>query len=248
MFALFGWLFLSLVNLVLYLSCDPPGKPKDEMEEKEFPRPGWLPKSTVNWGIAGQTGGGKSGLNNGLRGLNRSHPLASEEGASETTMKPTAYPFPQLEQCKIWDLPGGGTADHPAATYIRDKGLRYFHGVMVVVKDGRVTEFDAMLVKDLEKFKVPFYVVQNRFQQVCDSEEVDVKNAELVQQLVTKVKKQVAIGFEKFAVEIKPDRIFMVRSWDATAYEVRSQEQSAAAFSKKTAKGVSPIWLERSHP
>ena len=39
-----------------------------------------------------------------------------------------------------------------------------------------------------------------------------------------------------------------MRSWDAAAYEVRSQSASADGLFQESRQGVAPVWLERSHP
>lgn len=145
-------------------------------DREGFPRPDFLPMG-VNWALVGASGVGKSALQNGLRGLKKNDPGAATEGITECTMEPQDFPFPGVPNVRLWDLPGYGTDKHRMQDYIRDKGLRYFNGVILVIRDGRPTEFDIQLMECLENVSVPFYIVQNRFQQTLESEDVDVEDS-----------------------------------------------------------------------
>lgn len=95
--------------------------------------------------------------------------------------------------------------------------MRWFHGVVHLIKEGRPTEFDIGLTKMLDDFRVPYYVVQNRFQQVCDSYDVHIDNRTAVDELVRMVKHAVHKEFTKGrASQCSYSRIFMInsRKWE----------------------------------
>lgn len=46
---------------------------------------------------------------------------------------------------RLWDLPGAGTHEWPAASYVRDAGLRHFDGVLLVTS-GAFTEGEEELM------------------------------------------------------------------------------------------------------
>lgn len=76
-----------------------------------------LDTNKYNWCIIGNSGAGKSTLVNTLRGLKPKDEGAAAVGIVETTHERKAYPMPNYPYATIWDLPGGGTEAHPAATY-----------------------------------------------------------------------------------------------------------------------------------
>lgn len=75
---------------------------------------------------------------------------------------------------KIWDMPGAGTKTFPKETYIPKMGLRYFD-VVFVVSAGRWKEHDMAIIKELEKHKVPHFVVRTKVDQDIESETMRTK-------------------------------------------------------------------------
>jgi len=97
-----------------------------------------------------------------------------------------------LAECVIWDLPGVGTPNCPQATYIKDMGIRYFD-VVVLMTATRFTEAELMLVKELQKWKVPFFLVRNK----TDSDvlsEIELEEDEVEEMLSGARRKEVAAG------------------------------------------------------
>eukprot|EP00438_Fugacium_kawagutii_P006749 Skav206594 [mRNA] locus=scaffold4512:54145:57303:- [translate_table: standard] len=75
-----------------------------------------------------------------------------------------------------WDLPGAGTPNFPQATYLKRMGIRYFD-VAILVTSSRFTEAELMLATELEKFKVPFFMVRNKVDIDIDSEVVKAEES-----------------------------------------------------------------------
>jgi hypothetical protein len=130
-------------------------------EVELFPQPDWMSKTTVNYGVMGQTGAGKSGLINGMRKIKRGEQGFAAEDVIECTDVPTPYEFGS-HKVLLYDMPGVGTLSHPRETYGRDIGLRWLFGGIICIKDGRPGQDDAYLVQFLEHYNTPYYVVNNR--------------------------------------------------------------------------------------
>merc|ERR1719473_2528305 len=118
----------------------------------------------------GRVGVGKSTLINAVRGLHARSPGAAPVGIGHTTRRPKPYSFVgdvatlTRNMARLWDLPGAGTQDWPCATYVRDAGLRHFDGVIFVTSDA-FSELEAALMRQLQEFQVPYYIVRNKVDQ-----------------------------------------------------------------------------------
>lgn len=66
-----------------------------------------------------------------------------------------------LAECVIWDLPGVGTPAFPQDTYLQRMGIRHFD-MVVVMTASRFTEAELMLVQELKRWQVPFFLVRNK--------------------------------------------------------------------------------------
>mmetsp|Transcript_47267 Transcript_47267/g.119736 ORF Transcript_47267/g.119736 Transcript_47267/m.119736 type:complete len:454 (+) Transcript_47267:208-1569(+) len=134
-----------------------------EEARKNYPQPKWLThlEGTINIGVVGNSGVGKSLFINKLRKVRPQAHGWAPVGVNETTREPTMYPFPGQPEVRIWDLPGAGTEAVPSATYVQDMGLRYFDKVLILTS-GRFTSMDVELRNELEQHKVPYYMVRTK--------------------------------------------------------------------------------------
>jgi len=66
-----------------------------------------------------------------------------------------------LAECAIWDLPGVGTPNFPQQTYLKRMGIRHFD-LVVLMTASRFTESELMLVSELERWGVPYFLVRNK--------------------------------------------------------------------------------------
>jgi GTP-binding protein EngB required for normal cell division len=130
---------------------------------RNYPQPEWLEniQGTMNIGITGNAGVGKSLLINKIRRVRRGSDCWAPVGVNETTMRPTSYKFPSEPRVRLWDLPGAGTSNFPSETYIQDMGLRYFDTVLIV-SAGRFSSTEVRLKEELEKHKVPFFMIRTK--------------------------------------------------------------------------------------
>jgi len=164
---------------------------REEMRRREevsrdYPQPEWLDSvdGTMNVAITGNAGVGKSLMINKIRRARRGSDNWAPVGVNETTMTPTAYKFPTEERVRLWDLPGAGTVNFPAETYVQGMGLRYFDTVLIVTA-GRYTSMEIRLKEELEKHKVPFFMVRSKVDIDCwnNKEDNSVEKDETLEQI-----------------------------------------------------------------
>jgi len=195
--------------------------PKGKGELYELPR--WLKeagyKGTGNLAITGNSGTGKSSLNNAVRGLKPRDNNAAAVGVKETTLEPTGYTFPATfidesrrgVELKLWDLPGAGTPRFPLANYIRKMGIRFFD-LVVVVAAQRFTETDLALMDELRENGVPFVAVRSKI-------DLEVRNAEQDSGVQAEdVLEQIRSDIRRNSL-LTDDRIFLLSSRRATEYD-----------------------------
>jgi len=108
--------FVAGLNAISFVM--PPVKLVPNVGGEPYPLPQWLIdagyKATGNVAITGNSGTGKSSLNNALRGLKPRDDGAAAVGVKETTLDPHGYDFePAGPEMRLWDLPGAGTPKFP---------------------------------------------------------------------------------------------------------------------------------------
>ncbi|XP_030639314.1 interferon-inducible GTPase 5-like [Chanos chanos] len=116
---------------------------------------------TLNIAITGMTGAGKSTFVNAIRGLRNDDEGAAPTDAVECTKYPTVYPHPTLPNVKIWDLPGIGTEQFKAKTYLKEVQLDTYDFFLILSSE-RFKENDSKLAKAIKKKKKLFYFVRTK--------------------------------------------------------------------------------------
>eukprot|EP00747_Dinoflagellata_sp_TGD_P021404 gnl/TRDRNA2_/TRDRNA2_128466_c0_seq2.p1 gnl/TRDRNA2_/TRDRNA2_128466_c0~~gnl/TRDRNA2_/TRDRNA2_128466_c0_seq2.p1 ORF type:complete len:356 (+),score=75.22 gnl/TRDRNA2_/TRDRNA2_128466_c0_seq2:121-1188(+) len=134
-----------------------------EEAARNYPRPDWLQRAegTMNIGIVGNAGVGKSLLINRLRGVQPKQEGWAEVGVIETTDVVSMYAFPGERRVRLWDFPGAGTERFPLDDYIARMGLRYLDKVLITTA-GRFTETEIKLREELERHGVPYLIVRTK--------------------------------------------------------------------------------------
>ena len=107
-------------------------------------------------------GSGKSSQVNALRKVRPGQPgFAPTKAGAECTAESAKYPHPRAPDLVLWDVPGGGTDAHPAATYFSDKCLDLFD-ILVLCYDGRWSEVNTQIVEEAAKARRNFIIVYTK--------------------------------------------------------------------------------------
>ncbi|XP_041055650.1 LOW QUALITY PROTEIN: uncharacterized protein LOC121284321 [Carcharodon carcharias] len=112
---------------------------------------------TINIGVTGEAGAGKSSLVNALRGLPDDQHGAAATGVTETTMRPARYPQ-SINNLQIWDLPGLGTLKFQLENYREKVGFSRYD-FFIIVASGRFKENHTKLAKWINESGAGFYFV-----------------------------------------------------------------------------------------
>jgi predicted GTPase len=75
---------------------------------------------------------------------------------------------PFSRKASLWDLPGAGTEKFPAETYVKNMGMRYYDIVLLVTAE-RFTEGDVKVKKELDHWKIPYFIIRNKIDQAIQS-------------------------------------------------------------------------------
>ncbi|KAL2084252.1 hypothetical protein ACEWY4_019770 [Coilia grayii] len=135
--------------------------PRDKVSTTIKERVERLDHVTLNIGVTGNTGVGKSTFVNALRGLSNDDEGAAETGVVETTRTPAAYPHPTMPNVTIWDLPGIGTPNFKAKTYLSDVHFERYDFFIILTSE-RFKENDINLAKAIKKKKKLFYFIRSK--------------------------------------------------------------------------------------
>lgn len=168
------------------------GKTKEEMIKEARTKYGIDVVNCYNFAIVGQAGSGKSSLVNSFRGLRPGSPNAAKVGEVECTTNPTAYVHPEQPHIVFWDLPGGGTQNHPSETYFDDKCLYAFDCLMVVTNQ-RFTQIDLDIASLAKQWGVPVFFVRSKSDMDLESKfwNKGLSKEAAIQELISEVGKNI---------------------------------------------------------
>lgn len=142
--------------------------------QPSFPRPEWLARDVFNFAVAGAQNAGKSSFINVVRGLTPSDNGAATVSSLENHLDPSGkpklpspYEHPDVPNVRMFDCAGLNTPSVPLEEGIRFFGLVHMHFVAVLV--GMTSDTATFnLMKALQRFKVPFFVIINAMDQRTD--------------------------------------------------------------------------------
>uniref|UniRef100_UPI00398E3EE6 interferon-inducible GTPase 5-like n=1 Tax=Pristiophorus japonicus TaxID=55135 RepID=UPI00398E3EE6 len=96
-----------------------------------------------------------------MRGLQDDDEGAAEVGNTETTMEQAPYSHPSLPNVCFWDLPGIGTFNFPAATYLREMNFERYD-FFIIILGCRVKEHDAKLGEEIKRLGKNVYFARSK--------------------------------------------------------------------------------------
>uniref|UniRef100_H3C7G9 IRG-type G domain-containing protein n=1 Tax=Tetraodon nigroviridis TaxID=99883 RepID=H3C7G9_TETNG len=118
--------------------------------------------ATLNIGITGESGSGKSSFVNAFRGVDhKDEKEAAPVGVVETTVDVKEYPHPDYPNVSLWDLPGIGTTKFPADEYLKLVGFEKFD-FFIIISDTCFRKNDVKLAKEIQKMGKKFYFVRSK--------------------------------------------------------------------------------------
>ncbi|XP_048461019.1 interferon-inducible GTPase 5-like [Rhincodon typus] len=115
----------------------------------------------LNIAVTGDSGAGKSTFIDAIRGVQGDDEGAAETGTTETTMKPTPYPHPNLPNVCFWDLPGIGTPNFPAKTYMSAMNFQKYD-FFIIILHGRFRENDVSIANEIKRLGKNLYFVRSK--------------------------------------------------------------------------------------
>ncbi|XP_061453725.1 uncharacterized protein LOC133370863 [Rhineura floridana] len=124
-------------------------------------------KIKLDIAITGKSGAGKSALVNALRGLSDDEEGAAKTGVQQTTMEVAAYQHPKHPSVTIWDLPGIGTPEFKAATYLWQVNFERYD-FFIIVSWRRLCSSDILLAKGIKQLGKKFYFVHTKIDMVLE--------------------------------------------------------------------------------
>ncbi|XP_018410108.1 PREDICTED: interferon-inducible GTPase 5-like [Nanorana parkeri] len=120
-----------------------------------------IENAPLNIAVTGESGAGKSTFVNAIRGLDDDEEEgAAKTGVTETTMKPKAYPHPQYNNVKFWDLPGIGSPTFKPNDYL--KAVEFDRYDFFIIISDRFRHNDMELAKAIQSMGKKFYFVRSK--------------------------------------------------------------------------------------
>ncbi|KAM6979724.1 interferon-inducible GTPase 5-like [Aplochiton taeniatus] len=162
--------------------------------------------------VTGETGSGKSSFVNALRGLSDDDEGAAETGVTETTMEPTRYTHPVMPNVYLWDLPGIGTPNFQAKTYLKKVRLETYDFFIIIASE-RFKENHILLAKEIKKMKKLFYFVRSKIDNDVKSEKRRKNFNE--EQLLTKIRGDCGKNLK----DVGDPKVFLVSSYELEKYD-----------------------------
>ncbi|CAF2677740.1 unnamed protein product [Rotaria sp. Silwood2] len=151
---------------------------------------------SLNIAVTGNSGVGKSTLINTIRSLQPYDLGASPVNVIECTSVPKAYPHPENENLKFWDLPGVGTKKCPKQTYIAEMNF-YQYDFFLIVSRTRFTENDMWLAKEINKMNKGFFFIRTQIDADIDNTQDEHATSFSEETLLTEIRNDCLTYLEK---------------------------------------------------
>uniref|UniRef100_A0A3Q3EHL6 IRG-type G domain-containing protein n=1 Tax=Labrus bergylta TaxID=56723 RepID=A0A3Q3EHL6_9LABR len=169
----------------------------------------------LNIAVTGETGSGKSTFVNAIRGIDNKDEKAARTGCVETTMEVTPYLHPNYPNVTFWDLPGIGTNNYPAATYLKKVGFEKFDFFIIISAD-RFKENDVKLAKEIQKMKKKFYFVRSKIDDNIRNEKRSQREFN-EERTLTQIRNNCIQGLQDQGLQ--SPQVFLVSSFDLKLYD-----------------------------
>ncbi|XP_049322686.1 interferon-inducible GTPase 5-like [Astyanax mexicanus] len=167
---------------------------------------------SLNIAVTGETGVGKSAFINAYRGLKDDDEGAAETGVTETTAEPTPYNHPTMPNVVLWDLPGVGTPNFKAKTYVKKMQIDRFD-FFIIISSVRFKENEIMLAKEIQKRKKKFHFIRSKIDNDIRAEEQ--KKTFNKEETLSRIRKDCQENLK----ELGNPPVFLISSWNLSAFD-----------------------------
>ncbi|XP_062375720.1 interferon-inducible GTPase 5-like [Sardina pilchardus] len=169
----------------------------------------------LNIAVTGESGSGKSSFVNALRGLGDEEEQSAPTGVVETTTEPTPYPHPKYPNVILWDLPGVGTQNFKADTYLEQVGFNQYDFFIIIASE-RFRSSNVDLATHIQKTKKKFYFVRSKIDVDVQAEKrrksFDQKS------VLDRIRQDCIQGLEKSGVE--HPMVFLISRLELGKYDI----------------------------
>uniref|UniRef100_UPI0037E91B20 interferon-inducible GTPase 5-like n=1 Tax=Semicossyphus pulcher TaxID=241346 RepID=UPI0037E91B20 len=169
----------------------------------------------LNIAVTGECGSGKSTLVNALRDIDNRDEGAAPTGSAGTTVEVTPYPHPNFPNVTLWDLPGIGTTNYPAADNMELVGFEKFDFFIIVSAD-RFRENDVKLAQEFQRMKKKFYFVRSKIDKNIRDEERSQREFS-AERTLTQIRDNCRQGLQ--AAGVQSPQVFLVSSSELRLYD-----------------------------
>lgn len=173
--------------------------------------------------VIGQSGTGKSSFINALRGLGHEAEESADVGTVETTMCKTPYQHPKYPKVIFWDLPGTGTPNFHADTYLDKVGFANYD-FFIIISSSRFSLNDALLAQKIKDAGKKFYFVRTK----VDNDLYNEQNAKPITFKKEKVLQQIRDYCVTNLIKtgVTEPRIFLISNFDLGMFDFPKLEET----------------------
>jgi len=175
----------------------------------------------VNIAVTGASGAGKSTFINAIRDLKAKDVGAAKTGTTETTTKPTSYPYPANKNVCIWDLPGVGTPQFLRENYLKEIEVENYD-CFVIITAIRFTQDDVWLYKETTKLKKKVYFVRSKIGSDLYNEKQEHGEDFVAEDVIRQIK---SLTVQAMKSEKVDDRLYLTDSFRKKEFDFQNLEK-----------------------
>ncbi|XP_029431369.1 interferon-inducible GTPase 5-like [Rhinatrema bivittatum] len=185
-----------------------------------------LESAKLDIAITGESGSGKSTFVNALRGMGDEEKESAKTGVTETTTEPTPYPHPNYPNVRIWDLPGIGTPNFKAHTYLEQVNFSQYDFFIIIASE-RFKSNHAELAKEIQKMGKKFYFVRNKVDADLDASKKRRKLSYDEGKILALIRRNCIESLEK--EDVKSGQVFLITSFQLDKFDFQLLQETLEA-------------------
>ncbi|XP_030046215.1 interferon-inducible GTPase 5-like [Microcaecilia unicolor] len=184
-----------------------------------------MESAKLNIAITGESGSGKSTFVNAIRGLDDEEEGSAQTGVNETTLEPTPYPHPKNLNIIIWDLPGIGTPNFQAHTYLEKVNFSRYDFFIIIASE-RFKSNHVKLARDIQDMGKKFYFVRSKVDADVDASKRRRKSSYDEGKILDIIRSNCTESLENEKVKAQ---VFLITSWDLEKYDFQLLQDTLEA-------------------